>query len=167
MVVKKTKTAAPSQALSTAQEDYLETIHKLSGDTGSVRITDIAERLGVRLPPVTRAVQGLEKLGFVERQERREVRLTESGRRRAEALVHRHADLVYLLTEVLGVPKRAAEQDTCQMEHGISAVTAQRLHEFLEHFKSLDEEARSLFRADAASAAFRFLPGGKSSGWRA
>lgn len=157
----------PSGTLSTAQEDYLETIYNLCDERDQVRITDIAERLGVRLPPVTRAVQALEKLGFVQREERRTVRLTETGRRMAQALVHRHSDLLFLLTEVLGVPEAEAEADTCQMEHGISPITAQRLHEFLEHYNSLDDETRQALQADEVRAAFRFLPDGKGSGWRA
>ena len=158
-----------SGELPTSQEDYLETIHNLAReqDDEGVRVTDIAERLRLKLPPVTRAVQALEKLGFVERDGRRLVRLTDVGRRMAEALVHRHADLVYLLTEVLGVPHEVAEGDTCQMEHGISPLTAQRLHEFLEHYKELDEETRDALRAEHARSAFRFLPEGKGSGWRA
>ena len=158
-----------SDGLSSALEDYLETIYNLlqEGGRDGARVTDIAERLGVKPPPATRAVQALEKLGYVERDERRQVHLTTAGRRLAAALVHRHSDLVFLLTEVFGVPEDVAEADTCQMEHGLSATTAQRLHEFLEHYQSLDPRTRAKLRADHARAAFRFLPEGKGSGWRA
>ena len=98
-----TKGPANREKLSTAQEDYLETIYKISKEQDTVRITDIAERLGVRLPPVTRAVNNLEKLGLVERDERREIVLTPQASRLAQALVHRHADLFSFLTEVLGM----------------------------------------------------------------
>jgi DtxR family Mn-dependent transcriptional regulator len=158
---------APAGALSTAQEDYLETIYQLEREAERVRITSIAVRLGVKLPPVTRAVQGLEKLGFVEHEARREVRLTQTGRRLARALAHRHADLVCLLTEILAVPPEVARTDTCRMEHGISAVTAQRLHEFLEHYLALAEKTRGRLRAGRIAAAFRFLPRGRGPGWRA
>ena len=164
---------AASGAISTAQEDYLETIYHLAEqqekgeEQGGVRVTDIADRLGVRLPPVTRAVQALDRLGLVNREERRQVRLTELGRRMAEALAHRHSDIVYLLTDILGVAPEAAEADACQMEHGISPETAQRLHEFLEHFNSLDPRSRDRLRADKARAAFQFLPEGRGAGWRA
>jgi DtxR family Mn-dependent transcriptional regulator len=153
--------------LSTAHEDYLETIHQLEAESDNVRISDIAERLGVRLPPVTRAVQALQRRGYVQHENRRRVGLTEEGRKLAQALTHRHADLVSLLTDVLAVPPDIAEADTCQMEHGISPHTAQRLHEFLEHFNKLDEATRALLRPQRASAAFRFLPVGRGAGWRA
>lgn len=153
--------------LSTAQEDYIETIFNLSEELDKVRVTDIAERLGVRLPAVTRAVQGLEKLQMVERDDGRGICLTPLARKLAGALVHRHSDLVTFLTEVLGVDEQTAESDTCQMEHGISPETAQSLHEFLKEYALLDEKTREQLRSSRTESEFRFLPDGKGSGWRA
>ena len=155
------------EKLSIAQEDYLETIYKLSFEHQRVRITDVAERLAVRLPPVTRAVQNLERLGLVERDGKRGITLTPQARRLAEALAHRHADLVKFLVDVLGVADETAEADTCQMEHGMSPESAQRLHEFLEEYSQLDDDTRLRLRGNRERAAFRFLPDGKGSGWRA
>jgi len=154
-------------SLSIAQEDYLETIYKLSLEKGTVRVTDVAKRLGVRRPPVTRAVQSLEKLGFVERDDRREIVLTARARRLASALAHRHSDLFFFLSDVLGVDASTAEADTCQMEHGISPETAQGLHEFLEEYSQLDIETRKRLRGNSENAEFGFLPRGRGSGWRA
>jgi DNA-binding MarR family transcriptional regulator len=63
-------------------------LSKLSScDTGSLRVTSLAERLGVDTPTVTRKVQQLERLGLVARtddpEDRRahRIRLTPSGRR--------------------------------------------------------------------------------------
>ncbi len=153
--------------LSTAQEDYLETILQLERETDQVRISEIAQRLGIRLPSVTRAVQALNKLGYVDHEVRRSVRLTEKGRLLAAALSHRHADLYGLLTAVLGVSPEVAEADTCQMEHGISPETAQRLHEFLEHLDVLDATTRQSLQAKPVTDAFEFLPDGRGAGWRA
>lgn len=157
----------PPDVLSTAQEDYLETILQLEAELGTVRVTDIAARLGVRLPPVTRAVQVLRRDGYVTHEARREVHLTERGRKMAEALSHRHADLVRFLVDVLGVQKEVAEADTCQLEHGLSAESAQRLHEFLVHFDQLDSRTRAKLRPERAPHEFGHLPEGKSAGWRA
>ncbi len=154
-------------SLSIAQEDYLETIYKLSLEGDRVRVTDIAARLGVRLPPVTRAVQNLERLNMVERDDGRGIVLTEQAKRLAQALAHRHADLRTLLIRVLGVDPEIAEADTCKMEHGISPETAQRLHEFLEEYAQLDPETRSRLRGNREEAEFDFLPHGRGTGWRA
>lgn len=156
-----------AQPPSAAQEDYLETIFALEQERDEVLVSEIAERLGVQRPPATRAVQALRRMGYVEHEARRKVQLTELGRSVAEALTHRHSDLLYLLTEVLSVPSEVAEADTCQMEHGISPLTAQRLHEFLEHYNALDEQSKANLRAGNSTAAFHFLPDGKGAGWRA
>ena len=163
----KDKLTEPRDILSTAQEDYIETISNLSSGMEKVRVTDIADRLGVRMPAVTRAVQGLEKLGLLKRDDGRGITLTLIGQKLAGALVHRHSDLVYFLTEVLGVDESIAEADTCQMEHGISPETAQRLHEFLKEYVQLDEKTRQRLRSSSTESEFRFLPDGKGSGWRA
>ena len=54
-------------ALTAIQEDYLETIYRLSRDRVAVRTTDVAERLGCRLPTVTRTVRKIVQAGFVVR----------------------------------------------------------------------------------------------------
>ena len=161
------KSTETRDVLSTAQEDYIETICNLASGMERVRVTDIAERLGVRMPAVTRAVQSIEKLGLVKRDDGRGITLTPMGQKLAGALVHRHSDLVYFLTEVLGVDEGIAEADTCQMEHGISAETAQSLHEFLKEYAQLDETIRQRLRSSNTKSEFRFLPDGKGSGWRA
>ena len=161
------KTPPFREILSPAQEDYIETIFNLTGELEKVRVTDIAERLGVRMPAVTRAVQSLEKIGMVSRDDVQGIRLTSIARKLAGALGHRHSDLVFFLTEVLGVDENIAEADTCQMEHGISPETAQSLHEFLKEYASLDEKTRQQLRSSTTKAEFRFLPDGKGSGWRA
>lgn len=65
-------------------------LHKLSAGHESLRVTDLAEMLGVDTPTVTRKVQQLERDGMVVRQtdpdDRRvsKIRLTPAGRRTLE-----------------------------------------------------------------------------------
>ncbi|MEM7230750.1 MAG: metal-dependent transcriptional regulator [Planctomycetota bacterium] len=162
---------AEQPALSSSQEDYLETISDLSDELEVVRISDIAGRLGVKAPPVTRAVQELCRQGLLIHVVRREVRLTERGRKLALALSHRHHDIVTLLTDVLGVDDETAEADACKIEHGLSPTSAQRLHEFLEHISRLDGTTRKRLRARRTRSVFDDLPEGQAesrgSGWRA
>jgi DtxR family Mn-dependent transcriptional regulator len=153
--------------LSTALEDYLETIHELDRELDEVRVSDIASRLGVKLPPVTRAVQALERRGFVEHEARGDVRLSSKGQRVAAALSHRHADVLELLTAVFGVVEDIAQADTCRVEHGLSPESAQRLHEFLEHYRRLDDATRERLKPAKRAAAFDDLQPGQGPGWRA
>jgi DtxR family Mn-dependent transcriptional regulator len=154
------------------QEDYLEIIFGLALESGAgVRTTDIAERLGCKLPTVTRTIRKMVQAGFVEHETRGLIRLTQSGRRAAQDLAHRHADTVTFLVGVLGLTREEAEVDACQVEHGLSPLAAQRLHEFLEHVQSLDENQRDVITRFARKRSikvtdFAHLPAGRTAGWR-
>lgn len=159
--------------LSAAQQDYIEIIYSLEQKhgTGQVRIADIAEALGTRYPTVTRTVNRLTEAGLTVHPSRGKVFLSRRGRRIAREITHRHADLVLFFTKVLGLSKKIAETDTCQIEHGVSSATAQRLHEFLIYFNSLTTKDRGIFRkftrrAHKDSDQFNYLPRGRTEGWR-
>ena len=52
--------------MTSSLEDYLEAVFVLSGKIENVRVTDIAEHLGVSKPSVNRAVNTLTQNGFLE-----------------------------------------------------------------------------------------------------
>lgn len=153
------------------QEDYLEAIYRLSLDSAGVRTTDLAERLACKLPTVTRTVRRMAEAGFVAHESRGLIRLTETGLRAAENLAHRHADTVTFLVDILGMTAKEAEIDACQVEHGLSPLAAQRLHEFLEYINKLTAKEREVITQFARHASistpdFEYLPAGKTAGWR-
>lgn len=157
--------------LTASQQDYVEVIFRLEQEGVRVRVTDIAAELGTRLPTVTRAIQRLTHLGLVSHVERGDVALTTAGRRIANEVAHRHDDLVRFFVDYLGVSRRIAEDDVCQIEHGLSATTAQRFHEFLEYVDGLPAETRRQIagfvrRASGGRKDFRNLPEHKVTGWR-
>ena len=131
--------------LTPAQEDYLATIYRLDQPRGSgVRTKDIAERLGCRPPTVTRTLRRMAALGYVDHQTRGLVRLTAKGKRAAEELAHRHRDTISFLTRVLGVDEAQAQVDACRIEHGLSPLASQRLHEFLNYIDGLGAPGREM-----------------------
>ena len=67
-----------------SSEDYLEAILVIRAERGFCRNADIAERLGVARPSVTKALAGLSSRSLVE-VAGRDVRLTPEGRRLAGA----------------------------------------------------------------------------------
>jgi Mn-dependent DtxR family transcriptional regulator len=157
--------------LTASQQDYIEVIYRLEQAGSRVRVTDIAAELGTRLPTVTRAIQRLTRLGLVSHLMRRDVELTRAGRQIATEVAHRHDDLVRFFVQYLGVSRRVAENDVCQIEHGLSATSAQRFHEFLEYIDSLPVEVRHQLagfvrRASGGRKDFRYLPDHKAAGWR-
>lgn len=156
-----------------AQQDYLEVILRLQDAAvgAGVRVTDIANELGTRLPTVTRTVRRLADQGLLDHRRGGTVRLTDIGRKVAGEILHLHEDIVLFLTEILGLSESVALQDACQLEHGCSQQTAQRLHEFLEFFQALPDKDKQPFvdftsQRRRATTKFRNLPGIKVHGWR-
>ena len=100
-------------------EDYLEMVSFLS-DEGSVRVTDIASRLGVSKPSVLTALKTLEGEGLLEHERYRTVSLTKEGKRQASEIRERHSFLTAFLRDIVGVSGETAEKDACKLEHLLS-----------------------------------------------
>ncbi|HCM25889.1 MAG TPA: Fur family transcriptional regulator [Treponema sp.] len=107
-------------------EDYLEAVSFLA-DSGAVRVTDIASRLGVSKPSVLVALRSLEERGLLEHERYRGVVLTEIGAVEAAAIRDRHEFLTAFLRDVVGVSQEIAEKDACRMEHVLSEETMSRM----------------------------------------
>ena len=106
-----------------SREDYLETILILSQEKAYVRSVDVAERLGVTKPSVSRAISLLRTAGMIHMDPRDgALTLTEEGRQVAEHVYDRHRLLTSVLT-MLGVDEEVAAHDACRIEHVISAET--------------------------------------------
>jgi DtxR family Mn-dependent transcriptional regulator len=107
-------------------EDYLKTIGVLA-ETGEVRITNVAIRLGVSKPSVLSAVRLLEKQGFLKHGYYRTVTLTERGKEKAAEIRDRYGVLSSFLQDVVGVSVEAAKRDSCMLEHIISEETLKKM----------------------------------------
>jgi Mn-dependent DtxR family transcriptional regulator len=113
--------------LTTANEDYLEAIYTLGGQSGTVRSVDLASHLGVSKASVNKAVSTLKQAGLVEQPYYGDMTLTESGREYASSVLRRHLVLLRFLTDVLEVDSETAETEACLMEHAISSDTLDRI----------------------------------------
>ncbi|NPV52731.1 MAG: DtxR family transcriptional regulator [Firmicutes bacterium] len=125
--------------ISTAMQDYLETILELSEKKGLVRVTDIAAKLGIAKASVNQAIHSLKGLKLARHERYGPIELTSKGREHAVKIRRRHQLLRKFLIEVLDVDPKTAEKDACLMEHVISPVTLERLIEFLETMSSSKE----------------------------
>lgn len=119
-------------------EDYLEAVLQISEESGRVRTTDVANRLGVSKPSVNRAMKVLAADGYIEQQTYGEIHLTEKGRLKAAQVYFRHKTLTSFFIDVLGVDAVTAEEDACLIEHDISSVTMERLASFLREYLQTD-----------------------------
>ncbi len=159
--------------LTSTQEDYIEIVFRRQEETGGegVRVTDLADALGCRLPTVTRTVQALADAGYFSHKSRGLVRLTRKGHSLARDIAHRHDDVVAFLHLILGLSSDDAEADACQIEHGLSPLASERLHAFLNHVEQLPARVRKTMsdavrRGIRKETAFPHLLDIKVPGWR-
>ncbi|MFA5467423.1 MAG: metal-dependent transcriptional regulator [Sphaerochaetaceae bacterium] len=116
-------------------EDYLETVLELEQEKGVVRLTDVALKLGVTKPSVSRAMKVLQNDGYIFQESYGNIELTKKGRLKANQVFKRHKTLTSFLSDVLQVPVDIAETDACRMEHILSSETMDRLTEFVQRHK--------------------------------
>jgi len=98
---------------------------------GEARPVDIAQRLGVKAPTVTKNISRLKDAGLVLREKYRSIFLTDRGQTLAEACRRRHRIVVAFL-QSLGVDEVTAERDAEGIEHHVSDET---LTAFENHLK--------------------------------
>lgn len=102
-------------------EDYLEAILRLQLENGFVRSVDVARKLAVSRPSVSRAMGILEKEGYIEFSMGNMIKLTATGQAMAEDVYGRHKLLTSFLQKITGVPEDQAEENACRVEHDIDA----------------------------------------------
>ena len=100
-------------------EDYLEAILVLKTEKGMVRSVDVARYVGVSKPSVCHAVNVLCDGGFLTKDDKHFISLTEEGRKIAEKIYERHKFFKEQLISA-GVSPNIAETEACRIEHCIS-----------------------------------------------
>ena len=116
-------------------EMYLKTIYEIVDEGSEPRVKAIADRLGVKMPSVTGALETLRGRGLVSHDRYGDVRLTMRGNRTARDVKDRN-DLIHkFLLEVLKLPPETAARDACVLEHVVSPMTLERITSFLEFLR--------------------------------
>ena len=114
----------------TRVEDYLEVVYDLIQEKGYARFSDIAERLDVKLPSVTRMLQRLNDMGLIVYEPYRGLTLTDKGEETARFIQRKHATIVRFL-QILGIEEKTAKLDAEGIEHHVHKVTLNRIEHFV------------------------------------
>ena len=114
--------------LTPSMENYLKAIFTLRQAHERVRCSDIAERMKVTLPSVSRAVKELSKKKCLLKKDDGTLSLTEQGQQIAQQIYEKHQFFTRQLIEA-GVPHDIAAQDACRLEHVISETSFNKLKE--------------------------------------
>lgn len=120
---------AEKKQITSAMEDYLEMIYRMSGDSGAVRAGDLARRLHVTPPSATKMIANLAECGCVDTVRYGYVTLTEYGRGVGEYLMTRHDTVHRFLCRLNGT---ACElEQTEKIEHFILPRTLIAMERYL------------------------------------
>jgi DtxR family Mn-dependent transcriptional regulator len=119
-----------------SMEDYLEAIANLGEGRKVVRVKQISEMLGVKMPSVTSALKKLSEQELVEHERYGHIKLTPEGDRVARDVIYRHEALTRFFAQALGINRETAEEDACKIEHVISPLSMERLAKFVEFIEA-------------------------------
>lgn len=120
-----------NQKTTTAAQDYLEAIYELIEEKGYAKVVDIAAKLKLSGPSVTRMVQKLSRDGFLKSEKYRGITMTENGKATARDMQKRHQLLREFLM-LLGVDSKTANLDAEGMEHCVSRKTLKCIDTFMK-----------------------------------
>ena len=97
-----------------------------------VRITDLAQAMGVSKASANDAVKKLKSLGYVEHERYGQIYLTDSGEAMGIKIYEKHCIITKFLNQVLDVSSKVAENDACCIEHIISDETFEKMKAYLK-----------------------------------
>ncbi len=113
--------------ISSSLEDYIEVISEIIEKNGHAHTKDIAERLGVKMPSATKALQNLSEKKLIIYQHHAPVELTPEGAAIGAVIRRRHRSLKKFFTEIIRLDEDHANRVACDIEHVIGEKTTSRL----------------------------------------
>lgn len=116
--------------ISKSLEEYVKVMYVLKMNKGEIRVTDIANSLGVSKASVNKAIKQLDTEKIVEYETYGEIKLTLEGERIAKKILEAY-DITYLfLNEILQVDSQLAESEAKEMKNVLSDDTLNKLAKF-------------------------------------
>ena len=111
--------------LTSAMEDYLEMISRLTRQNESVRVSDLSKMLHVKASSVTKMVQQLGRAGLIRAEKYGDIYLTGEGREAGNYLLYRH-EVIHRFLCVLNHSDNELEQAE-KIEHFLDRTTVKNL----------------------------------------
>ena len=121
--------------LSSSMEDYLREIYVLTQKKDEVRVTDVAQFLGISKPSVNRAMNTLKEQGYIEHEHYGTIHLTKAGLEAGKNVYDTYKVVYKFLTEMLEIEPADAREEAHLLEHDISKGTRKKLKKFMKKKK--------------------------------
>ena len=126
-------------------EDYIELIYNLQKNKKLVHTNDIASSLNIKPSSVTEILQKLKKEGYLNYEKYSGASLTDNGLKIALNTKKKHEKITEFL-RLLGIDKKTAEEDACEMEHILHPITMDTIIKFVEVVKKCELAPFWLYR---------------------
>jgi DtxR family transcriptional regulator, Mn-dependent transcriptional regulator len=112
-------------------EDYVKTIYKAHAENGNVSTVELAERLHVSAPAVSKMLRRLTELRLVAHTPYHGVKLTRAGEKMALEIIRHHRLLELYLVQAMGYSWDAVHEEAERLEHHISEEFEERIDRLL------------------------------------
>jgi DtxR family Mn-dependent transcriptional regulator len=144
-------TTAGDAGMSSALEDYLETIYLLVQEQGFARVKDVAHARDVKAASVSIALRRLAELELVRYERREYIALTPAGEQAGRRVFSRHRLLTRFFADVLKMAPQAASEQACAMEHSLTDEAMDGMVRFLEFLGTCPSAIESFHACPAIS----------------
>jgi len=111
------------------EENYLKALFSLANDRGEVNVSELSDKLDIKMPTVTSMMKKLASKGLVHYESYKPVRLTETGQTEAALIIRKHRLTEMFLVQKMGFGWDEVHEIAEQVEHIKS----------IEFFEKMDE----------------------------
>ncbi len=115
-----------------SMEMYLETVYVLESNHGHAHGVDIAKKLGVSKPSVSKAMNYLKAKGLINKETYGTITLTDKGKKMSEQIYSTHQLITLFLEHSLELKTAEAALNACKMEHILSDKMIEAIKNYLE-----------------------------------
>ena len=136
-----------SLRISSSLEDYLEAIADLIDASGHAHSKELADRLQVKMPSVTNALQALAARDLIVYKPHQPVVLTAAGMQAATVIRQRHQCLCRFFEDILQLSHEDADATACKVEHDITEGVQKKLS-ILTDLITKEDPAMAEFRTE-------------------
>ena len=111
--------------LTTAMEDYLEMICRITQNNSRIKVSNLSKLLHVKPSSVTKMLQHLDNMGYIRAEKYGDIYLTEKGQEAGQYLLYRH-DVIHRFLCALNHSENELEQVE-KIEHFLNQTTITNL----------------------------------------
>jgi DtxR family Mn-dependent transcriptional regulator len=113
------------------EENYLKALLSLSNEKGEVNVSELSEKLAIKMPTVTSMMKKLAAKDLVHYESYRPLRLTTTGQKEAALIIRKHRLTEMFLVDKMGFGWDAVHEIAEQVEHIQSPEFFEKMDELL------------------------------------